>query len=54
MGADVGITRFVRLSNDTHIAPHSPYKELLQSLAKAQRQMARKVRFSRNWKKAKA
>ena len=53
VGADVGITRFVTLSNCTRIAPRNHYKELMPRLAKAQRQMARKVKFSRNWKKAK-
>jgi putative transposase len=54
VGADVGITRFATLSDGGHIEPLNPLKRLMLALAKAQRKMARKVKFSQNWKKAKA
>ena len=54
IGADVGITRFLTLSEGTHVAPLDSFKRTQCKLAKAQRQMAHKVKFSQNWKKAKA
>ena len=54
VGADVGIARFVTLSDGSHVAPRSPFKQRMAALAKAQRKVAHKVKFSQNWKKAKA
>ena len=54
IGVDVGIARFATLSDGSHIAPLNSFMRLQPDLARAQRKMARKVRFSRNWKKAKA
>jgi putative transposase len=54
IGIDVGITRFATLSNGTYIAPLNSFKKHQQRLAKYQRRMSRKVKFSKNWKKAKA
>ncbi|CAN7676632.1 transposase [Trinickia sp. LjRoot230] len=54
VGIDVGIARFATLSDGTFIAPLASFKKHEQRLAKYQRRMSRKVKFSNNWKKAKA
>jgi putative transposase len=54
IGIDMGITRFATLSDGTHIAPLNSFKKHEQRLARYQRAMSRKVKFSNNWKKAKA
>jgi len=54
VGIDVGIVRFATLSDGTHIEPANCFKRHQQRLAKYQRQMSRKVKFSSNWRKAKA
>ncbi|BCU05450.1 RNA-guided endonuclease InsQ/TnpB family protein [Allochromatium tepidum] len=54
VGIDLGIVRFATLSDGTVYAPLNSFKRHEQALAKAQRAMSRKVKFSNNWKKAKA
>lgn len=54
IGIDVGITRFATLSDDSHIEPLNTFRKHQQRLARYQRAMSRKTRFSSNWKKAKA
>lgn len=54
IGIDVGIARFATMSNGRHVAPLNSFKKHQQRLAKYQRRMSRKVKFSNNWKKAKA
>lgn len=54
VGLDMGIARFVTLSDGSHLDPLSSFKKHQQRLRKYQRRMARKVKFSANWKKAKA
>jgi putative transposase len=54
VGIDVGIARFATLSDGTFHAPLSSFKKHEQRLARYQRAMSRKVKFSQNWKKAKA
>jgi putative transposase len=54
VGIDVGVTRFATLSDGTYIAPLASFRKHEQRLAKYQRRMARKVKGSSNWKKAKA
>lgn len=56
-GIDLGIVRFATLwdgQKETVIQPLSSFKRHEVRLAKAQRQMSRKVKFSSNWKRAKA
>lgn len=56
-GVDMGIVRFATLwdgGQETVIEPLNSFKRHQVRLAKAQRQMSRKVKFSANWKKAKA
>lgn len=54
IGIDVGIARFATLSDGSFIAPLNSFKKHQQRLAKYQRRMSRKVKFSNNWKKEKA
>ena len=54
VGIDVGITRFATLSDGSHIEPLNSFRKHQQRLARYQRAMSRKTKFSSNWKKAKA
>ncbi|WP_331301368.1 transposase [Methylobacterium oryzae] len=54
VGIDVGVVRFATLSDGTVIEPANAFRSAEAALAKAQRAMSRKVKFSANWKKAKA
>ncbi len=54
VGIDMGVARFVTLSDSTSIEPLNRFKKHQQRLARYQRRMSRKVKFSNNWKKAKA
>ena len=54
IGIDVGIARFATMSDGRFVAPLNSFKKHQQRLAKYQRRMSRKVKFSNNWKKAKA
>ena len=53
VGIDVGIARFATFSDGGFIAPLNSFKKHQQRLARYQRRMSRKVKFSNNWKKAK-
>ena len=54
IGIDLGIARFATLSDGSYIAPLNSFKSKEAKLAKYQRRMAHKQKFSHNWKKAKA
>ena len=54
VGIDMGIARFATLSNGTFVAPINSFKRHETRLRKAQQALSRKVKFSNNWKKAKA
>ena len=54
VGIDMGIARFATLSDGSYFAPLNSFKRQEIALAKAQRAMSRKQKFSHNWKKAKA
>jgi putative transposase len=54
VGIDMGIARFATLSDGTFYAPLNSFKRHEAALRKAQQAMSRKVKFSNNWKKAKA
>jgi len=53
VGIDVGITRFATLSTGSHIEPRNSFRRHQLRLARYQRAMSHKQKFSRNWKKAK-
>ena len=54
VGLDWGVARFYTLSDGKYRDQLQPLKMFLPKLAKRQRRLARKKKFSRNWKKAKA
>ena len=54
VGIDMGIARFATFSDGTYIEPRNSFKTQAAKLAKYQRRMAHKQKFSNNWKKAKA
>jgi len=54
VGLDWGIVRFYTLSDGEYQEQCQPLKKCLPKLAKLQRRMARRKKFSSNWKKVKA
>jgi len=54
VGIDVGIARFATLSDGSCFEPLSSFKRHEQRLARYQRAMSRKKKYSNNWQKAKA
>ena len=54
IGIDVGIARFATFSDGNFLAPLNSFKRHQKRLARYQRRMARKTKFSSNWKKEKA
>ena len=53
LGIDMGIARFATLSNGSFLKPLNSYKVQQYQLAKLQKQMSHKKKFSKNWLKAK-
>lgn len=53
IGIDVGIARFATLSDGAFIEPLNSFKNNQRRLARYQRCMKNKVKYSQNWKKAK-
>jgi len=53
IGIDVGIARFATMSDGSFVAPLNSFKKHELRLRHYQRCMSRKVRFSKNWQKAK-
>lgn len=54
IGIDVGIARFATMSDGSYLAPLNSFRRHEARLRRYQRAMSRKVKFSRNWTKAKA
>ena len=54
IGIDMGITSFATLSDGTALAPINSLRKHQRKLAKLQRSLSRKTKFSANWYKAKA
>jgi putative transposase len=54
VGIDLGIARFATLSDGSFYAPLNSFKRHETALRKAQQALSRKVKFSNNWRKAKA
>ena len=53
IGIDMGITTFAALSTGERLVPLNSFRKLEAKLAKEQRQLALKVKFSNNWIKQK-
>jgi putative transposase len=54
VGVDVGVANFATLSDGSSIEPINSFKRLEKRLAREQRKLSRKVKFSSNWKKQKS
>lgn len=54
VGIDLGIARFATLSDGSFFQPLNSFKKLENKLAKEQRRLSRKQKFSANWGKQKA
>lgn len=54
IGIDMGIVRFATLSSGEYFEPINAFKNLKGKLAKLQRRLKNKVKFSQNWQKLKA
>ena len=54
VGIDMGVVRFATLSDGSYLEPLSSFRKHEKRLARYQRAMSRKEKFSQNWKKAKA
>lgn len=54
IGIDMGIARFATLSNGEFFEPLNAFKTYKGKLAKLQKQLKNKVKFSKNWLKLKA
>ncbi len=54
VGGDRGVATLLTLSDGTMFLPVTAYRDAQRTLARAQRALARKVKFSANWKKQKA
>lgn len=53
VGIDMGVAKFVTLSDGTSIKPLNAYRKHESRLAQEQRRLAKKVKFSSNWRKQK-
>lgn len=53
IGIDMGVVNFATTSLGKHINPINSFKKYSRLLRVAQRRMARKVKYSSNWEKAK-
>jgi putative transposase len=54
VGIDVGVAKFAALSTGETFAPVNSFGKYEKKLAREQRKLARKVKFSQNWRKQKA
>ena len=54
IGIDIGIVRFATLSNGEYFEPLNAFKTYKGKLAKLQRRLKNKVKFSKNWQKLQA
>ena len=54
VGVDWGVVNFVTMSNGEVVGQCAPLEQHARKLVKWQRRLARKKKFSNNWKKAKA
>jgi putative transposase len=54
VGVDLGVTRLATLSNGEQVIGPKAHKAELKRMERLNRSLSRKVKFSRNWRKAKA
>ena len=51
IGIDMGIKKFAAMSDETFIEPQNSFRSHEKKLAKLQKQLSRKQKFSKNWQK---
>ncbi|EFN4795088.1 transposase [Escherichia coli] len=51
VGLDAGVSKLATLSDGTVFEPVNSFKKNQKKLARLQRQLSRKVKFSNNWQK---
>lgn len=54
VGIDMGVVRFATLSDGSYCEPLNSFKRHENTLRKAQQALSRKVKYSRNWRRAQA
>ncbi|MEF1338324.1 transposase, partial [Vibrio rotiferianus] len=54
VGIDMGVAKFVTLSDGSYLKPLNAFRKHEKRLAVEQRKLSRKVKFSANWQKQKA
>ncbi len=54
VGIDMGVAKFITLSDGSHLKPLNAFRKHEKRLAIEQRKLSRKVKFSANWLKQKA
>lgn len=54
IGVDMGVAKFITLSDGSHLKPLNAFRKHEKRLAVEQRKLSRKVKFSANWQKQKA
>lgn len=54
IGIDMGVVNFATLSDGTFIKPLNSFRQYEKKLAKLQRKLAKRIKFSANWQKTKA
>jgi putative transposase len=54
VGVDMGVAKFVALSDGSHLKPLNAFRKHEQRLAIEQRKLSKKVKFSSNWYKQKS
>ena len=53
VGIDLGVARFATLSDGSYLEPLHSFRRIEKRLAREQRKLGRKVKFSANWRKQK-
>jgi len=53
VGIDLGIARFVTLSNGEFVSPENNFRKHEKKLAWQQKKLSRKIKYSQNWRKQK-
>ncbi len=53
VGLDMGVKRFVTLSDGSYVNPLNSFRKLENKLAFTQRKLSKKTKFSNNWRKQK-
>ena len=53
VGIDMGVNKFAAMSDKTYIEPQNSFRSHEKKLARLQRRLSRRQKFSKNWQKQK-